>query len=323
MTKTLNLNKKKLPITDDIRAVYDAAYAKKHRAEKYKEVAKGISPWLNKLVSAYKERGVFPITPAILGDFYKEHDDKVIATIIGSLCLNRNNTDAIMQEAETMRRIMGEHPYKDFFVGRQYTLMSLADNMDKQIGGMGSVYYWQVSKLVDSLWNTWNSIDGKSLEDIFKERFSRDGLKPYNALASMLNTDYVRTPVYRINLALMALCDRDGISYHLWDLNGAEASLMPPMEVWIDNYTNMNNFLNVLLPHCTKHGFSSVEVANILGFKKPTDLWYAYHAYKLIYRKEGVGAFIRRYHSQVKNNSVGANNRQQLRLMEPEVNFSE
>lgn len=322
MTKTLNpRNTKKLPITDDIRKVYDVAFKKKLLTEKYREVARGISPWLNRLVSAYKERGIFPVTPAILGDFYKDPDDKVIAIIVGALCLNRNDTDVIMQECEVMRRIMGEHPYQDFFVNRQYTLMSLSDVMDNQLGGVGSMYYWQVSKLVDSLWDTWSSMGGKSLYEIFRDRVVSDGLKPYNAFTTMVNMDFVRTADYRINLALMALCDTDGMSYRLWDIGGSTDLLMPPVEPQTAEYVNMRSFQNVLLSGCVRDGFLPVEVANLVALRKPTDLWYAYHAYKLIYRSKGVGAYMRRYQSQMRNNSTGSNNREQLRLMEPGIRF--
>lgn len=322
MTKTLKLrNTKKLPITDDIRKVYDAAYAKKNRSNEYIEVSKGISPWLNRLVSAYKKRGVFPITPAILGDFYKDKDDRIIATIVGSLCITHGNPDVIMRECETMRREMGERPYKDFFVRRQYTLMSLGDVQDDKIGGIKSMKYWHIGKLIDSLWNTWNSYDGKSIEEVFEHMMEWGGLTPYNALASMLNMDYVRIPDYRINLALMALGDVDGMSYHLWDVGGSVTALRPPVERWTGSYVNMDRFLNILLPGCTRYGFTAYEVAELVGLKKPVDIWYAYHAYRQVYNRRDVGAYMRRYHSQCKNLSVGTNNRSQLRIMEPKIFF--
>lgn len=321
MTKTLNLNKKALPITDDIGRIYDAAYAKKNRAEKYHEVAKGFSPWIKRLVDTYKAHGVFPITPALLGDFYKDPNDKVIATIIGSLCVNILKTDSIVAESKKLLSEIGEHPYENFFKKRQYVLLSLAENQENQIGNIGSMKYWQISRLVDSLWKTRNMYGGKSLEEIFKLRMRKESLSPYNAFTTMIDMTYVRNADYRINLALMALCDDDGISYRLWDIGASRKKLQPPMERWYDERVSMGKFLNILLPHCTKYMFSPTEVANIMGLSKPIDLWYAYHAYKLIYRKKGVGKFMRRYHSQVKNYSIGANNREQLRLMEPEITF--
>lgn len=318
--KTLNLrHTKKLPITDDIRAVYDAAYAKKHRAAKYREVAKGISPWLNRLVTAYKERGMFPITPAILGDFYKDKNDRIIATLVGSLCITNGSPDTIMKECETMRREMGKHPYKDFFAGRQYVLMSLGDVQEDKLGGVRSMKYWHVGRLVDSLWNSWDSYDGMSVEEVFKHTMKWGGLTPYDALSSMLNMDYVRVPDYRINLALEALCGVDGISYHLWDIGGSVAFLRPPMEKWAGGYVNMDRFLNILIPGCTKYGFTAYDVADMVGLKKPVDIWYAYHAYKQIYSRRDVVAYMRRYHSQCKNLSVGTNNRSQLRIIEPRI----
>lgn len=319
--KAFNLKRHDLPITDDIGRIYDTAFAKKHRTEKYREVAKGITSWLNLLVSTYKSRGVFPITPAVLGDFYTEHDDKVIAVIIGSLCISLCRADAIVKECKTLVREMGEHPYEEFFKGRQYTLLSIAEKQEEQIGSIGSMKYWQISKVMDSLWETWNEYREKPLEEILKARIKDDGLSPYNAFTTMVDMSFVRNADYRVNLALMALCDGDGISYHLWDIGEAQTELQPPMERWLNDYVNMSRFLNVLLPKCTKYGFSPTEVANIVGLKKPTDLWYAYHAYKHIYNKKGVDAYMRRYHSQVKNYSIGGNNRGQLKLLEPEIDL--
>lgn len=324
MANTTTRNRKKgLPITDDIRVVYDAAYAKKNRACMYREAARGISPWLNRLVTAYKARGVFPVTPAILGDFYDDHADRAVATIIGSFCLSARNPDAIMRECEAMRGAMGESPYADFFAGRRYTLMSMADVMDERIGGFGSMTCLHVSKVVDGLWRTWGACGGEPLEKIFRRRMLAGGTTPYDTLAGMADMGFVKSAEYRVNLALMALCDDDGMSYRLWDIGASRALLRPPMERWLDNYTNMPGFMNALLPKCTKYGFSVSEVADLVGLKKPTDLWYAYHAYKLVCRDAGVGAFMRRYHSQVKNGSTGANNREQLRLMEPMVGFGD
>lgn len=298
-------------------AVLNTAYARKNRAEEFKSVARAITPWLRRLVTAYKKRGVFPVTPAILGDFYKEYNNKVAATLIGCLCLNTSSPEAIMAEAQAMRRQMGAHPWKDFIVGRKFVLMSLADVLGNSIGGMGSMKYWQVARLCESLYETYAEGGGKTLEEIFRRRVTVNGMAPVPALGSMVNMKYVRRPEYRLNLALTALCGRDGISYRLWNPDGIEERMCVP----VDN--TVSKFANILMPGYKGMGFTIEDVADMVGLERPLDLWYACYGYmELVSRDMGTcGRYMRRYHTQLKGGRSDYNNRYQLRRLEPKIRF--
>lgn len=319
MKKTLNLrNTKKLPITDDLKEVYDIAFRRKRFGEKARKMALSISPWLQRLTKAYMDRGVYPILPYNLANAYENKDDKVIAILVGCLCLSFGKEDVVMNEMTELRNIMGEHPYKDFFADRGFVMLSLPENQEKHIGGFGSMSYLKISKTVEGLWNTWEDYGKVSLFEIFRELVNTKNISPHNALILMVGGDFIKSQNYRINVALLALCSTYGIGVGLWHFEGIESKLDIPVDLYV------KRFLKLLVPDMDKAGMTDDEAALTLGFNTKSDIWYCYNAYMELglTKLTEMTRYIRRYHTQVKNNRSDFNNRKQLRLLEPAIEFS-
>lgn len=304
---------KNLSITD-IDKVADIAYAKKQRRQKAEDMAKSISPWLHRLYDAYMERGRFPILPYVIGDYYKDPKDKEAAIIIAMLTVNMTETSAALDDLSNMRLLMGQHPYQDFFVSRGFALLSTGSEMDNKLGSYGSIKYWQIAKIIDSLWRTCDE-SGSTLKELFYKNIDM-GMNPYTAFITLVSTEFVKSTDYRINLLLMTLCTDYGIGYNLWYFEGLESKLSCPITA------RTTNMANIMIPRSSAYGFSVDEVAHIFGFN-PIDIWYLTYAYQNLARvnPDECRAYKRRYHTQYNHYRHDTNNRKQLRLIEPTIFF--
>lgn len=307
------MRNKKLPITD-IDKVADIAYAKKMRTEKAVAMSKSISPWLHRLYDAYMERGRFPLLPYIIGDYYADPLDKEAAIVFAMLIVNLTGSDAAMRDLDNLRIIMGRYPYHDFFVKRQFALLSTGSEMERQLGSYASMHYWQIAKIIDHLWHVCDDMD-KSMGEVFLQETAQD-MSPITALSSMVDVQYVKAADYRLKMLLLVLCTDYGIGTGLWHFEGVDARLSVPED------GRVRNMANLIMPQYSLQNFNVAEVAQIFGFN-PCDWWYLQQAY---YELAGLmphelGKYMRRYHSQYKHFSCGAMDRYQLKLMEPKIDF--
>lgn len=303
-----------LPITDDIDRIADIAYAKKNRKAKAEAMAKSISPWLHRLYDAYMERGRFPILPYVIGDYYQDPKDKETAIVLAMLIVSLTGSDAALKDMDNLRVLMGQHPYYDFFVKRQFALLSTGAEMERQLGSYASMRYWQIAKTIDHLWHVCDDM-GKSIGEVFLHETAR-GMSPLTAISSMVDVQYVKAADYRLKLLLLALCTDYGIGAGLWHFEGVDARLSVPED------GKVRNMANLVMPQYSIQHFSVDEVAKTFGFD-PCGFWYLQQAYyelaKLIPHE--LGRYMRRYHSQYKHCSCKAMDRYQLKLMEPKIDF--
>lgn len=302
-----------LPITD-IDKVADIAYAKKNRKAKAEAMAKSISPWLHRLYDAYMERGRFPILPYVIGDYYQDPKDKETAIVLAMLIVSLTGSDAALKDMDNLRVLMGQHPYHEFFVRRQFALLSTGAEMERQLGSYASMRYWQIAKTIDHLWHVCDDM-GNSIGEVFLHETAK-GMSPLTAISSMVDVQYVKAADYRQKLLLLALCTGYGIGVGLWHFEGVENKLSCPAT------GRVKNMANIIMPQSSVYGFTVDEVALIFGFR-PIDLWYLQHAYdELAMRNiDECKKYKRRYHSQYKHCSCKAMDRYQLKLMEPKIDF--
>lgn len=290
---------------------FDIEWARNKRREKYIAVSRGVSSWLHRLTEAYKRRGQYPILPYMLGGYYQEPDDKVIAILAGCLFVHYTNADMCVDEMVNMRMLMGAHPFKDFYVNRGFDLISTGNSQNKRIGGHGSTPYWIIAKVMQSIWETQGTNNGLSLGTIFRRNVSM-GMRPGRALAEMLDYHYIRHFDYRADLALLALCTADGIGQGIWHIDGIEERLEAPAN------KDFTHFLNLLYPNYKIKGFDTHELADMLGFNM-ADLWYCYYAYMDMTQKNkaGVSRYMRRFHVQIKHGAGDRFSRENLKRIEP------
>lgn len=296
--------------------IEDASYGKFHKLWQLKKMSRGVTVWLNELVSAYKERGEYPILPYLIGNFYKDDDDRAIAILMGCLFLSisQDKPERVVDTIKEFIALIGEHPYEEFYRGRKFVLLSTAGMRDKYIDSPLSISFIEVSKVINSLWET-QEREAKPIKRIFQSLVASKNTSPTQALRQMIDTTYVKSTEYRLNLALLALCSTDGIGVGLWNFEGAERLLRVPCE------NDMEKFADMFCPEYKRYGLTIEDVGDALGLKKPVDMWYAYHAYRKLFVSEPTecARFARRYRTHFERGRYRRTDRWTLKQLLPPI----
>ena len=271
--------------------------------------------WLRELTEKYKGRGVFPLSPIILSDYYKDYGDKLLATLIA--CLLLNNNSKVMEQVLSMKKILGEHPYEDLYSNRTFVQLSNGDDQTKHASYFGSVQYWKIAKLMDIVWNI-EHMHGKPLFGIFFELITVSGYTPYYALFSLFEDLPISAPEWRINLALLRLCSNDGIGEHLWDLGGLESKLECPFN------KQVRLFMENWFPKWS-YVFTFSEICTILGFKKETDVFYCMLGFKelALSKPKEIQDYLHTYIIQLRHRSNNKYARRWIKERTPKIAFDE
>ena len=286
---------------------------KKNVALFYREFSVVHREWLSALTKAYKERGIFDVSPLMLSSYYKLYEDKQIAILAGGLLLPDNNR--VMEQVYGMRKLLGDNPYKNLYENRAFVRLSNGSNQLRNIAYWGSLPYYKLSYLLSALWKIEHTTD-KTLYDAFMVNVQERGYAPYHALLSLFEELPIVNPEYRINLTLIGLCEQESLGCGLWEIKGIDEKLSCP-----DNM-ELRNFLRLWMPNWNKI-YSIREMSEILGFEKETDLYYCMLAYKTLsqYRKGEIGRYLTTYNRlYVKGESGGQINRT-LKGKLPKIEF--
>lgn len=288
---------------------------KKNLALFYKEFGVNHRIWLKELANKYKERGKFPLSPLILSDYYQDYGDKLLATLIACFLLDDNHR--VMQQVLSMKSLLGEHPYKELYSNRAFVQLSNGDNQTNSISYFGSVRYWQVSKLLDVVWNIEHD-KGKPLFEVFLDFVTVWEYTPYHALLSLFESLPVERPEFRINLALMRLCEPNGTNTCLWDIRGLEHKLKCPFDKGIKSF--MENWLPLYA-----RTFTFAEACRIMGFENEVDFYYSYLGFKELaaYRPQEVRDYIHLYSIQYSHRQADKKGRRRLKNKIPNIEFGD
>lgn len=286
---------------------------KKNLALFYKDFSIDHRLWLRELTDKYKERGLLPLSPLILADYYKECEDKLLAVLVACILLDDN--ERVMEQVSAMRKILGEHPYKDFYSNRTFVQLSNGANQTKYIAYFRSTKYYEISKLFDIIWNIEHDY-GKKMFEVFFETITLKEYTPYNALLLLLRDFPVGRPEWRVNLALLRLCDKKGISEPLWDLGCLDEKLECPLSKEIKDYLNTWFFE-------WSRTFTFKEVCAILGFEREIDVYYSMLAFRELsrYKPKEVKDYLKLYYTQFKNGTLGLRGRKKLKARMPKIEF--
>lgn len=281
----------------------------------YKEFGASHRFWLKELVRKYKERGKYPLSSLILSDYYKDYEDKLLATLMACLLLDDN--ERVMQQVLAVKKLFGEHPYKDLYSNRTFVQWSNGAIQTKPISYFGSVRYWQIAKLFDIVWNIEHTYN-KPLFDVFFELITISGYTPYHALSLLFEDLPVSNPEWRINLALLRLCSGDGIGERLWDLGGLESKLECPTDI------KTRKFVNNWIPKW-QYTFTFLETCQMLGFGKETDLYYCMLAFRELafYKAKEIKEYMRMYSLHYKRRQLGWLNQYRLKNKIPNIEFGD
>ena len=309
------MRKKTISIEEQGR-IEDAAYGRFHKLWQLNKMSLGVAPWLNNLVAAYKEREEFPILPYLIGNFYQDDGDRAIAILMGCLFLSisQSNPEWVVDNIKELVALIGEHPYEDFYRGRKFVLLSTVDQRNKYLGSPLSITYIDISKTINSLWET-QEREAKPIKRIFQSLVVGGKLPPVQALRQMVDTTFIKSTEYRLNLALLALCSTDGIGVGLWNFEGVERLLRVPCE------KDTEKFADMFCPEYKRYGLTIEDVGDALGLKKPVDMWYAYNAYKELFAREPKECvrFVRRYRVQFERGRFRRTDRWTLKQLLPPI----
>lgn len=286
---------------------------KKNIALFYREFSVVHREWLSALTKAYKERGMFDVSPLMLSSYYKSYEDKQIATLVGGLLLPDN--DRVMEQVYGMRKLLGDNPYKNLYENRAFVRLSNGSNQLRNIAYGGSLPYYKLSHLLGVLWEIEHTTN-KTLYDTFMVNIQERGYTPYYALFDLFEELSMPHPEYRINLTLMGLCEQGSLGCGLWEIRGINEKLACP------NSGELRNFLRLWMPNWNRI-YSIREMSEILGFEKETDLYYCMLAYKTLsqYRKKEIGRYLTAYNRLYAKGESGYQINRALKEKLPKIKF--
>lgn len=279
----------------------------------YREFSVVHREWLSALTKAYKERGMFDVSPLMLSSYYKSYEDKQIATLVGGLLLPDN--DRVMEQVYGMRKLLGDNPYKNLYENRAFVRLSNGSNQLRNIAYGGSLPYYKLSHLLGVLWEIEHTTN-KTLYDTFMVNIQERGYTPYYALFDLFEELSMPHPEYRINLTLMGLCEQGSLGCGLWEIRGINEKLACP------NSGELRNFLRLWMPNWNRI-YSIREMSEILGFEKETDLYYCMLAYKTLsqYRKKEIGRYLTAYNRLYAKGESGYQINRALKEKLPKIKF--
>lgn len=294
-------------------AAKNRAIKRKNIALFYREFSVVHREWLSALTKAYKERGIFDVSPLMLSSYYKLYEDKQIAILVGGLLLPDNNR--VMEQVYGMRKLLGDNPYKNLYENRAFVRLSNGSNQLRNIAYGGSLPYYKLSHLLSVLWEIEHTTN-KTLYDTFMVNIQERGYTPYYALFDLFEELIVPHPEYRINLTLMGLCEQGYLGGGLWEIKGIDEKLACP------NSGELRNFLRLWMPNWNKI-YSIREMSEILGFEKETDLYYCLLAYKTLsqYRKGEIGRYLTTYNRLYAKGESGGQINRALKGKLPKIKF--
>lgn len=286
---------------------------KKNVALFYREFSVVHREWLSALTKAYKERGIFDVSPLMLSSYYKLYEDKQIAILAGGLLLPDNNR--VMEQVYGMRKLLGDNPYKNLYENRAFIRLSNGSNQLRNIAYGGSLPYYKLSHLLSVLWEIEHTTN-KTLYDTFMVNIQERGYTPYYALFDLFEELSMPHPEYRINLTLMGLCEQGSLGCGLWEIRGINEKLACP------NSGELRNFLRLWMPNWNRI-YSIREMSEILGFEKETDLYYCMLAYKTLsqYRKKEIGRYLTAYNRLYAKGESGYQINRALKEKLPKIKF--
>ena len=243
--------------------------------------------WLRELVAKYKERGVYPVYPTQIADYYPDKNDKEIA-ILSALCMSWDNGKEIEQMA-SMRKLMGEHPYQ-WFRDREFVTISIGREQDNAIEGYVQGKFWKIAKLYDMLYDV---CDGKLPSEVFKKVHSfKDFCENYASSCNVKDMEYKR------NITEHVLRVSDGIGRSLWPTI--------PSRQKSPNTGLLRKYMRMWFPDYHKNLWTWDEAVALFRLDKPYDFFYACLAYDELSRvnPEGCRKYANRYHYRWKNQLI-------------------
>ena len=221
--------------------------------------------WLHELTAAYKERGIFPVFPTQIIEYYPDRRDKEVAAFT-ALVMEWYNGGELAQ-IRSLRELMGEHPY-EWLTSREFVTLSTGSVMQRSIDGAHFIKWWMVARVFDMLYDRCNK-DGEILlpSKVFRGSMFADFCRDVGeAVGNKKKMDYMR------GVTELVLRTSDGLGRGLWGNS--------PHGVKCPVNGDVKAFMLKWFPDFKIKLWTWDEAVRLFGFEKDTDFFYAYLAYK-------------------------------------------
>lgn len=244
--------------------VIDRNSAAKVMEDFFLEFSQFHSEWLRELVRKYKERGMYPVFPTQIGDYYTDTDDKVVA-ILSSLCMCWGNGKELEQIAH-MRRLMGKQPF-EFLRNREFATLSVGREQDKHLDGYMNARYWKIARMFDLLYDAcWDRGVIKSPAVVFKRR------KLDDFVSKVTDVFGVSGMAYKKGVIDIVLRTSDGI--------GRGLLAVTPNTVRCPYSSELMNYLKAWFPDWGRKLWTWDEAVRLFRLEYDYDFFYAFLAHQ-------------------------------------------
>lgn len=258
----------KLLIEKALRERQKIAITKKNMTEWYSYFASCHNMCMRHILTRYKERGDFGVSPMLLADRYENEKDKEVA-LVASLFVRSMDIDMILSDCNTIAEIITDRPYiwlcKRGFV-------ALDDPTVRTRRVCGGTTMGDIATVMQKLWEIYS--DYGTLERYCHS--SEVSANPSEMLVKKLvnfGIGYRRVSigdkVFRCSLILARLSCKDGMGLGLWE---EPVKNLFPIDKCVRTY--LKNFF------FDRSDFTLGEKLSLMGMKDGMELYYASHAYK-------------------------------------------
>ena len=243
--------------------------------------------WMRELVSKYKARGLYPVFPTQIAEYYQSREDKEIA-VMTSLCMDWNDDTELLQ-ISSMRALLGESPWR-WFSSREFVILSLPKNQQLYIDGAQNCRYWRLAKFMDILYDICKDGDRMILPSDAFRRIPIEGF-----LRQVKDTCGFSHLRYKRCVMELYLRSSDGIGCGLWKDKGVNPSCPVSSE--------LRKFLLTWVPFTNRGEWTWDESVSLFELEHDYDFFYAFLAYKELARKEPAACrrYVDVYRSRMKN----------------------
>lgn len=282
---------------------------RKNNVEYFKNTTTHHLEWFRNLIGVYKERGVFPIMPSLITEYYTNRRDKEAALLI-TMCVKWGG-DSAFNHVQDLKKILGESPYLWLRKGG-YKSLALPRNQEGIIEGSRSTRYWKISHIASYLNNLCKGEDGFLP---FEEAFTKENLLP--KVVDEISVYFsLGEKYYRGRLMDMTFRTNDGIGKGLWSIPDGYQLLCPYsrdigqfLKTWFPSYFGKENL------------FTFDEAVSVFGLERDYDFFYAYLAWKELCKRnpEECKKYVSKYSDWYGNGTI--KRPCQWRKVQPEISF--
>ena len=235
------------------------------KENRFLEFAEWHCAWLRKLVAKYKERGIYPIFPTQIAEYYQSREDKEIA-VMSSLMMDWFR-DTELAQITDMRNVMGDSPWR-WFCDREFVNLSAFRTSNKLLDGSLYCMYWKLAKFYDMLYDF--CYDGYRFI-LPSEAFRKHSLGDFmDEVCRLFYFKYGRS--FAVSIFELYVKSSDGIGCGLWRRGRMSDPSCP-------KFRGLDKYVKTWFPDYSPTLWSWDEVTALFRLERRYDLCYAYLAY--------------------------------------------